>query len=231
MLHPSLKRLAFALLVASVLAGVARPAVAQFLPRYDFAGMEFRGVGMDAMRVWATRIEPTTGVAIRADLGFIGPRVRIMPTARFWSSSLNNAEVERLASQIVLVCERQENATCPETLDLGEVRFSDLEFSLDGHFLLFGNRAIAPYLGAGLSLHLLNGSGESINGTFVEDLLDSVAPGIGGLVGSSVHLASSLALLVEGRFMLGSDVRYAGATVGGYWTLPRPSSGFAGLAH
>lgn len=212
------------LLAVSLLVLVeSTPAQAQLLEQYDYEDLEFRGIGIEAMRVVPNRIQRANGIGIRADLGLIGPHVRVMPTARYWGSRLNDAEVARLASQIILVCERQETAACPDTLDLGEVRFSDLELSLDGHFLLVGDRMVAPYLGAGLSLHQLNGSGDSIDGTFVEDLLDSVAPGIAGLAGVSVRFAPTLAVLAEARFMLASEVRYASVAIGGLWTLPRPA--------
>lgn len=209
--------------------GFATAASAQLLAQYDYEDLEFRGVGAEALRVWPVGVEAANGVGLRLDLGLIGPRVRIMPTARYWGSSLNSTEVDRLASQIILVCERQPDPSCPAELDLGEVKLSDLELAIDGHFLVLGDRMISPYVGAGLALHLLNGSGDFINGTFVEDLLDSVTPGIGALGGVTVRLASSLAIVAEARFMLASDVRYSGASVGGVWTLPRPLANAADL--
>ncbi len=211
------------LLTALILSlGTAAGASAQLLAQYDYEDLEFRGVGAEALRVWPAGVKPANGVGLRLDLGLIGPRVRIMPTARYWGSSLNATEVDRLASQIILVCERQPDPSCPEELDLGEVKLSDLELAIDGHFLVLGDRMISPYVGAGLALHLLNGSGDFINGTFVEDLLDSVTPGLGALGGVTINLASSLAIGAEARFMLASDVRYSGVSVGGVWTLPRP---------
>lgn len=215
--------------VAIALTG-ARPVAAQVLAEYDYEDLSFRGIGIEVTRVAPGRIDRTAGIGIRADLGLMGPRIRVMPTARYWGSSLNDTEVARLASQIVLVCERQESATCPDTLDLGEVRFSDLELSIDGQFLLLGDQFVAPYLGASLSLHQLNGSGDFIDGTFVEDLLDSVVPGIAALAGTTLRFTESIATFVEARFMLASDVRYASVGIGALWTLPRPTPAAAGLS-
>ncbi len=197
-------------------------ASAQILAQYDYEDLEFRGLGLEAVRIWPARVEPTNGVALRLDLGLVGPRVRINPTARYWASTLNSAEVSRLAAQIILVCERQPDVTCPERLDLGEIKISDLELSLDGHLLLLGEQPLTPYVGLAVALHLLNGSGDFIDGTFVEDLLDTVAPGIGPMAGIQVRLGSAISIHTEARFMIASDIRYSSVGIGGVWTLPGP---------
>src|SRR5690606_39847109 len=88
--------------------------------------------------------------------------------------------------------------SCPtrrsSDLDLGEIRLSDLELATDAHFLPFPDAVVSPYAGLSLGLHLLNGRGDFIDGTFVEDLLDAVAPGLGTVAGvdrKSTRLNSS----------------------------------------
>src|SRR5262245_46214649 len=88
----------------------ARPLSAQILTQYDYEDLQFRGVGIEVGRVWASEIEPANAFGLRADLGYVGPHLRIEPTARFWSSKLDRSEVNRLSNQIVLVCQRQGNA-------------------------------------------------------------------------------------------------------------------------
>lgn len=214
---------------ASILAllSFATPASGQLLAEYDYEDLEFRGIGVEVGRVWPANVEPTNMFGIILDLGLIGPRVRVLPSARFWGSSLKASEVDRLADQIILVCERQVDANCPAVLDLGEVKLSDLELATEARFLPVGERTVAPYVGLGLALHLLNGRGDFIDDTFVEDLLDSVAPGISTVTGFSVRLGSSVMIGVEGRFMIASDVRYSAASLGGVWTLPTPRASAA----
>jgi hypothetical protein len=199
------------------------PGATQAWEDYNFRDLEFRGIGVEAGQVWAARVEPTTNYALRLDLGFISTGIRIAPTARFWSSSLASDELDRLSRQIVLVCERQVDVTCPAKLDLGEVRLSDLELAVDAQYLLFVNRRLSPFIGFGAGLHLLNGRGDFVDGTFVEDLLDTVSPGIGPTFGLNLRAASALQFHGEVRFMLASDVRYASFSGGGVWTLPRPA--------
>src|SRR5688572_5956462 len=119
--------LAFVFLVA-VLPGHAS---GQTVDDVGYADLTFRGIGAEIGQIIPDEVEPTLYTGLRVDLGFVGPRVRVIPSTRFWSSRLRDAEVERLATQIVLVCERQVAVDCPDSLDLGELKLSDLELSLD----------------------------------------------------------------------------------------------------
>lgn len=199
--------------------GVAQ---AQSLADYDYANLQFRGIGVDFGGVAPGEVEPAVSVGVRADLGLVGPHVRVMPSVSFWSSSLRRSEVDRLASQIIRVCEKQVAAVCPSSLDLGRIRRSDLALAADAHYLFDGLAPFLPYAGAGMSLHLLNGRGELIDGTFVEDLLDTIVPGLDAVAGVEVPLGVGLHLGLETRFVVSSDVSYAGVGLGGRWTLPVP---------
>lgn len=200
-------------------------AAAQGLADYDYENLQFRGLGVEFGRVWPTETRPAFSFGVRADMGYVGPNVRIIPSARFWSSSLRDSEVNRLADQIIRICEKQPEATCPTSLDLGEVQRSDLELAADAHYVFDLTAPVRPYAGAGLSLHLLNGRGEFINGTFVEDLLDTVVPGFDVIGGFDMPVAPSLKLLTEARVTLTSDVQFVNVVVGGSWTLPAGTGG------
>jgi hypothetical protein len=70
-----------------------------------------------------------------------------------------------------------------------------------------------------------------INGTFVEDLLDTVVPGFDVIGGFDIPVATSLKLLTEARVTLTSDIQSVNVAVGWSWTLPSlaaPSSTPAG---
>lgn len=212
-----MKRPAFLLALAALLPCAA---AAQQWEDYDYENLEFRGVGVDFGAVWPSSLERTISFGIRADMGFVGPNVRISPALRFWSSTLDEDEVDRLEDQIRRLCERQAGAVCPP-FDLGEIERSDLELALDAHYLFPTGIGIRPYLGAGGGLHLLNGRGEAIDGTFVEDLLDSVSPALNLIAGIHLPLSRSFEMMTEARFVV-SDLRYAGVVVGGTWVLPKP---------
>lgn len=205
--------------LAALLAPVA--ATAQALEDYDYENLQFRGIGAEVGWVLPWNIEPTVSYGLRGDLGFVGPHVRITPSVRYWSSRLKDGEVERLATQFVEICSRRAPGSCPATLDLGEVHRSDLELSADAQVIPDVPGLLAPYGGGGLSLHLLNGGGESIDGTFVEDLLDTVVPGVTVLAGVLLPLGP-IQITAEGRISVTSDVQYGNFLVAGVWTLPRP---------
>lgn len=197
-------------------------AAAQTLEDYDYENLQFRGIGIEVGYVLPWNIEPTVSYGLRGDMGFVGPHVRIAPAIRYWSSHLKDEEVDRLATQFIEICNRRAPGNCPATLDLGEVSRSDVELSADAHVVPDIPGPIVPYGGAGVSLHLLNGGGETIDDTFVEDLLDTVAPGLNFLGGAQLRIASVLQISLEGRLMLTSDVQYGNFVLGGVWTLPTP---------
>lgn len=207
----------------AALAAALAPAAAgaQQWEDYDYENLEFRGVGLDFGAVWPANVDRTLSFGIRADMGFVGPGIRIAPAIRFWSSTVDEAEVERLADQIRRLCERQAGAVCPP-FELGEIERSDLELAVDAHYLFHTGYTMQPYLGGGLGIHLLNGRGESIDGTFVEDLLDTVSPALNLIGGIHLPLGSAIEMMTEGRFVLVSDVRYASVLVGATWLLPSP---------
>lgn len=212
-------RLAF-LLVVLLAIGTPRGVDAQSIADYNYDDLQFRGLGPEIGWVIPTKLEPTASYGLRVDMGFVGPRIRVTPAIRFWSSELRQAEVERLADQIISFCLRQQAPGCPVVLDLGRVERSDLELSLDGHYLL-NTGGVGFFTGGGLSLHLLNGRGEFIDDTFVEDLLDTLATGFNVLLGSTARVGA-VRLFAEVRGVMTSDIQYAQAGFGIVWNLPFP---------
>jgi hypothetical protein len=181
--------------------------------------LAFRGVSADVGRIWPLRIQSTTIVNLRADLGPVAPRVRLVPVVSFWASRFHSGQVHRLARQIEKVCAEQHGTACPP-LDLGVVRVSDLSLGIDAQVSLGERGALRPYFSLGGAMHLLNGQGTAIDGTFVEGLLDAIAPGLEAAGGVELPVSRALRLFGEGRAVLGSDTRYVGITVGGSWRLP-----------
>ena len=194
-------------------------AAAQTLADYDYENLQFRGLGPQVGWVIPGEMESTVSYGIHADMGFVGPNVRILPAIRFWSSTLRQAQLDRLSEQIVQLCEKQATDCTP--LNLGEVQRSDLELSTEAHFIFAPWTPVSLYAGGGLSLHLLNGRGELIDDTFVEDLLDTVAPGFNLLVGSFVPIGK-IRLVGEVRAVVTSDVQYGNFALGAIWSLPSP---------
>ena len=208
-----------ALAAAAVLVPLfGSPAGAQDAADYDYENLVLTGVGAHVSYVLPSRSEPTLGFNVRVDLGLLGPNLRISPGITYWASRFHNAEVERIENRIEAACERG-GSVC-SGIELGDIELSDLSIDLDAHYLWTTAVGVEPYAGAGVSLHLLNGGGEFIEDTFVEELLDQVAPGLNLVGGVEMPLAGNLRLLAEARGVLTGNVRYASVGVGGSWAFP-----------
>lgn len=195
---------------------------AQTLEDYDYENLAFQGLGLDIGGVFPNRAESAVMFGVRADLGFLGPALRVVPSIHFWSSQLENDEVERLAEQIIDVCLRQTGVSCPSQLELGEIDLNDLVLNADARYEFRTSLLATPYLGAGLGVHLLNGGGGAIDDTFVEDFLDVITPSVNVLAGVTFPLVPEFDLITEARYVLVSDVSYFGFTVGGMWSFAAP---------
>lgn len=220
---PSLRRRARGVALVLGLLAVAQPAAAQDWEDYDYENLEFRAVGGSVGALLLSRVDDAISFGLHADLGLLGPQVRISPSLAFWSSSLRQDRVDRLARQLRVLCLRQYEPDSCRELDLGAVRFSDLSANVDAHYLLPEMGAVAPYAGGGVGLHFLNGSGAAIDDTFVEDFLDTVSPGLNLIAGASTRALAPFGAFAEARFVLAPDVRYAVLAVGAFWDLPRSS--------
>lgn len=199
---------------------LARPVAAQTLADYDYENLRFRGVGFDLGTIWPTKVESTPAYSLRLDLGFLGPSVRIVPSLTYWSSELKLTELDRLANRLgqlpVLV---EQNVTITAE-DLGVVKWSDLSLGLDAHVVWTAPFDVITFVGAGFGLHVLNGRGDAIADTFVEDLLDSTTAGVAVSAGVEYQPVPRLRLYGEARYTAATDVRYPGIRLGAALMLP-----------
>jgi hypothetical protein len=175
---------------------------------------------VDIGRIWPNKVEPASIWSVRLDLGYLGPAVRLMPTISFWSSQFRRSELDRLADRLSdLPPLRQQGVTVTGD-DLGDIHWSDLALGLDAHVVWTAPLNIITFVGGGLAMHTLNGRGDVIDDTFIEDLLDSTAPGAAVLAGFELQVAPGVRIYAETRYTLASDVRYPSIRVGGALMLP-----------
>ena len=205
---------ALALLLAPVAAG------AQGLADYDYENLSFRGIGFDYGRIWPTKVNATSHYSVRLDLGFLGPGVRIAPTITYWTSELKRSELDRLASQLEQIPALQAQGVDISADDLGTVEWSDLALALDAHMVWTAPLGLLTFVGASVGVHALNGRGDVIADTFVEDLLDSTTAGVAVMAGVEYPLYSRLRVYGEARYTVLSDVRYPGIRIGAALMLP-----------
>lgn len=213
-----MRRHTLPILAAALAAALPTALLAQDIADYDYENLVFSGVGAHLMGVFPARTDPALGLNLRADLGLLGPNVRISPGITYWSSQLREGEVQRIESRIEDACDRG-GVPCPG-IELGEVEVSDFSLQVDAHYLWTTDYFVEPYAGVGVSVHLLNGSGEFVNGTFVEELLDGIAPGLDLVGGLEFPIAGNLRVLGEARAVLTGNTRYLSVGLGGAWRFP-----------
>jgi hypothetical protein len=198
------------------------PAVgqAQGLADYDYENLTFRGIGFDYGYIWPDRVMPAPMWSLRLDLGFLGPAVRIAPTMSYWTSSLRDTELDRLADRLSALPALQEQGVVLRGQDLGTIEWSDLSLGVDAHVVWTAPLDVITFIGVNLGLHTMNGRGAAIEDTFVEGLLDSMTAGGALLAGLEIQPVPVLRLYGEARYTLVSDVRYPGLRVGAALMLP-----------
>ncbi len=205
--HPRRLLAAFAIAAAIVAAiagaGAASPAAAQSLADYDYEHLTFRGVGLGAGYLWSGRVQDTELYTLRIDLGYLGPGIRIVPSIGYWSSRIEGAEIDSLATRLGVAPTR-----------LGPIEWSDLSLSVDAHFVWSAPLGLLTFVGGGVGLHALNGRGPAVDGTFVEDLLDDITAGVNGIAGFEVEPVNRLRVFVEGRYTVMSSLRYGAVRAG-----------------
>ena len=172
-------------------------AQAQTLEDYDYTNLGFRALGVEARWVDASQNESTVGVGIRVDMGFLGPYIRIVPRAGWWKANVNGESVSELERQLEEVSDLP-----PGSINLGELQRTAWNLGLDVQWTL-QEAALAPYLGVGGDLYLLDDDGEAIKGTFLDSAV--ITAGLSGVVGAEINFLSHWRIYSELRGTLVTD--------------------------
>ncbi len=197
---------------ALLLLVAAGPVAAQeVLEQFSYDSLGFHGARVEGSLLTASKIEDVGQVAVRFDLGQFAPRLRVLVGGSYFRSRLTSAEIARIESGILgLVDDPDGNAA----VDLGTVHWSDFTLDLDFQYLLLTGGRWVPYLGAGVSGHFRNGSGDRIAGTIVEDNLDEFQLGLNATGGVDWFLKPSLLVTGGIRGVLTGSLNTVGVWVG-----------------
>ena len=177
-------------LVVGTLVG-AGDAAAQNLEDYDYENLGLRALGVDVVWANAKDAKGAVGFGVRADLGFLGPYVRVVPRFAFWKADIEDESVARFERNLEALCNPP---GC--SIDLGEMRRDYYIVGFDLQWTL-ANRTLAPYLGAGADLYILNDSGPAIKGTFLDDVV--VTAGLSGVAGLQFDTGKHLRMYADVR--------------------------------
>jgi hypothetical protein len=195
--------------VAAALVMMATAASGQSLADYDYEDLYLRGIGIDYGYMWPTKVQTTQTFGVRFDLGYLGPGIRLVPSVVYWSSQFTNSQLRELELKLDQI---PGASVPPGTLE--EVDWSDVAVNLDAHFVWTTPFNLLTYLGLGVGLHTLNGTSAEFEGTFVEDLLDTVTAGGNAIAGIELQPVSRLRIYAEARYTALADIQYAHARAG-----------------
>lgn len=190
-----------------------RPVAGQELADLDYEYLAFRGFGFDWGYIWPSRVEPTGSASLRVDMGYAGPGLRIMPSVTYWSSPLQGTEIRELEVRIGQLIADQTGGPAP-ALDLGSIRWRDIAIGVDAHVVWDTLFDVLTYGGLGVTAHILDGDGDAITGTFIDDLLDSVTAGFNLHLGMEYPVSSRFRLYSVGKYEVMSDLQYFNVRVG-----------------
>ena len=196
------------LALAAVVILAPAGAGSQELADYDYANLSFRGVLAEGGYIFANNVENTEIFALRFDLGFLGPGFRIVPGVAFWTSRMAQDEVNDFEARLAALNAIQGGTAPPGGFDLGSIDRDDVVISVDGHYMWSVPLDLFLWTGVGVSTHFLNGSGPAVNGTFVEDLLDSVSAGFNVHGGLEYPVTDRFRLYGGSKFEVLGDLRY-----------------------
>lgn len=205
-----LRRIQFFLLVAGT-AFTSRAGAQQALERFSYDGIRFTGVQAEVGVVTSDRLKGAVSYGLRVDLGQFAPRVRLQVGGAWYRSEFQTEEIAKFEETLRGVVN---DPTGDFDINLGTIHWSDFALDADLQYLLATAGRWRPYVGIGAGVHLRNGSGRAIDGTFVEDALDEVGAGLSVTGGFDVFLTRAIALNIGGRAVVAGDLQTLGLMIG-----------------
>jgi hypothetical protein len=194
------RRLLLAVLLLSTCPPV-RLSAQGLLSQFSYDNLKPSALQFDLGPVGGNNIRGTLTGGLRLDYGFIAPRVRVLLGLSYYKADFSAAARARFAQRLDSIV----NPSRPDTINLGRITWSDVTGDVDLQYVLPQGRAVTTYLGIGLGAHIRHGSGPAINGTFVQDALNSITAGLNGTIGTEVG-AKHWRFIVEARGVLSSGV-------------------------
>jgi len=189
-----------------------------FLDEFSYEGVRFAGVGFGVGAVFSNRLETAVTGAARADFGMIAPKVRVLLGLSYFQADFKANEIAKFEQNLR---DLVNDPTGDFDIEIGTVTWSDLEAALDLQYVATLSPGIAGFAGAGLGLHLRNGWGQAIDGTFVEDALDGIDASLDLSIGGHIRLLPSLYFTIDLRGGLSTDLLTASAVGGFMYRVPR----------
>ncbi len=168
---------------AALLAGAApaRLAAQTLLEQFTSEHLRPSALQVDVGPLGGNNIRGTLVGGVRLDYGLVAPHARVLLGVSYFKADFSAAARRRFEQRLRSVVI---DPSGDDTVRLGRITWSDVTGDLDVQYVLPQGRGVTAYMGVGLGVHVRNGSGAAINGTFVEDALDEITAGLNGTLGA-----------------------------------------------
>jgi opacity protein-like surface antigen len=173
------------------------------LNQFSYDNLRLSGIQIDAGPLGSSELTGAVVAGMRIDYGMIAPRVRVLLGLSYFRSEFDTKARTRFEQRIRQFVIDPAN---DDTIRVGRILLSDLTADLDLQYVLQQGRGVTTYIGAGASVHLRNGSGAAIKGTFVEDALDEVTAGFNAMIGAEFALSKAWRFTLDGRGVVSSGL-------------------------
>jgi len=173
-----------------------------FFEQFSYEGLRLAGLGVEMGGVVSDRLTAEPTPALRVDYGVLAPRLRVMFGASYFRAEFNPDEIARFEQRLRLVVL---DPTGDFTINVRSITWSQLALDGDLQYLFPADR-VQTYLGLGIGVHVRDGDGTAIDGTFVEDALDEIGAGVNATIGAEFHLSPAWRFTLDGRGVIASGL-------------------------
>ena len=176
------------------------------LNQFSYDNLRLSGIQLDLGVLGASQLTGAVVGGLRIDYGRIAPNVRLLLGVSYFRSAFDREARDRFEQRLrgIVI-----DPSGDDTIRVGEIHLGDLIADVDFQWVFPQGTTATAYLGLGGSVHLRNGSGQAINGTFVEDALDAITAGVNATMGVEFNLGSPWRFTLDARGMLSSGLRTA----------------------
>jgi hypothetical protein len=173
------------------------------LNQFSYDNLRLSGIQVDAGPLGSSDLTGAVVAGLRLDYGMIAPHVRVLLGLSYFRSEFDSKARTRFEQRIRQFVIDPAN---DDTIRVGRIFWSDITGDLDLQYAIPQGRGIMTYIGVGASVHLRNGTGAAIKGTFVEDALDEVTAGFNASIGAEFALSKAWRFTLDGRGVISSGL-------------------------
>ncbi len=192
-----------------------------FLEQFSYEGIRLTGVSVEFGGVASDRLTSEFTGAVRFDFGYAAPGVRVLIGGSYFKGTFTQDQITTFEQRLRDVID---DPTGDATVNVGTVTWANVNANLDLQYVFTPTATVRPYAGLGLALIIRDGDGAAIDGTFVEDALDTFTAGLSASIGVEFRLTRSLFVLVDGRGTVSSELRTLAGRGGFKFLIPRSGS-------